>query len=62
MMISGVSIILILGILNMLLILFQISTGLRWIQVPFHVHKRTAIVLFFSAALHAALALFANYG
>lgn len=62
MMISGVSIILILGILNMLLILFQISTGLRWIQVPFHVHKRTAIVLFFSAALHTILAIFANYG
>jgi len=62
MMIGGVSIILILGILNMLLILFQISTGLRWIGVPSHVHKRTAIVLFFSAALHAVLAIFANYG
>jgi len=60
MMIGGVSIILILGILNMLLILFQIGTGLRWIGVPFHVHKRTAIVLFFSAALHAILAIFAN--
>ena len=62
MMIGGVSIILILGILNMLLILFQISTGLRWIRVPFRVHKRTGIVLFFSAVLHAALAFFANYG
>jgi len=62
MIIGGVSAILILGILNMLLILFQISTGLRWIGVPFHVHKRTAIVLFFSAALHAVLAIFANYG
>jgi hypothetical protein len=60
--IGGVSIILILGILNMLLILFQMSTGLRWIQVPFHVHKRTGIVLFFSAALHGTLAFFANYG
>lgn len=60
MMIGGVSAILILGILNMLLILFQISTGLRWIKVPFHVHKRTAIVLFFSATLHAVLAIFAN--
>lgn len=62
MMIGGVSIILILGLLNMFLILFQISTGLRWIGVPFHVHKRTAIVLFFSAALHAVLAILANYG
>lgn len=62
MMIGGVSIILILGILNMFLILFQIGTGLRWIGVPFHVHRRTAIILFFSAALHAVLAIFANYG
>jgi hypothetical protein len=54
--------ILILGILNMLLILFQISSGLRWIKVPIGVHKRTGIVLFFSAALHALLAFLANYG
>ena len=33
--IGGVSIILILGFINMILILFQLSTGLRWIKVPF---------------------------
>jgi len=54
--------ILILGILNMLLVLFQISSGLRWIKVPFGVHKRTGIVLFFSTALHALLAFLANFG
>jgi hypothetical protein len=58
MMLGGVSLILILGILNMLLILFQISTGLRWLKVPFQVHKRTGGVLFFSAAFHAFLAVF----
>ena len=62
MMIGSVSVILILGILNMLLILFQISTGLRWIKVPFQVHRRTGITLFVSAVLHAFLALLANYG
>jgi hypothetical protein len=62
MMIGGVSIILILGILNMLLIIFQISTGLRWIKIPYKVHRGTGIALFFSAALHACLAFFANYG
>jgi hypothetical protein len=62
MMIGGVSIILILGILNMLLILFQMSTGLRWVKVPFQVHRRTGITLFFSAAVHALLAFLANYG
>lgn len=60
MMIGGVSIILILGVLNMLLILIQISTGLRWIKVPFKVHRRTGMTLFFSAALHAFLAILAN--
>jgi hypothetical protein len=54
--------ILILGILNMLLILFQISSGLRWIKVPFGVHKRTGSALFFSGALHAILAVLASYG
>jgi len=60
--VGGVPMILILGILNMLLILFQISSGLRWIKVPLGVHKRTGSVLFFSAALHALLAMLANYG
>ena len=62
MIVGGVSIILVLGILNMLLILFQISTGLRWIKVPFQTHKRTGMVLFCSAVLHALLAILANYG
>ncbi|MGQ9646366.1 MAG: hypothetical protein ACUVWO_07510 [Thermodesulfobacteriota bacterium] len=61
-MIGGVSIILILGVLNLILILFQISTGLRWIKVPFQVHRRTGIVLLFSAVVHAFLAFLANYG
>jgi hypothetical protein len=60
--VGGISMTLILGILNMLLILFQISSGLRWIKVPLGVHKRTGILLFFSAALHAFLAFYANYG
>ena len=60
--IGGVSIILILGMINMVLILFQISTGLRLIRVPFGVHKRTGIALFFCAVLHAILAFLANYG
>jgi hypothetical protein len=54
--IGGISIILILGILNFLLILFQLSSGLRFIKVPFGVHKRTGMLLFISAALHATFA------
>lgn len=60
--IGGVSIILILGFINMALILFQLSTGLRWIKVSFLVHRTTGMILFISAALHGLLAYLANYG
>jgi hypothetical protein len=55
--IGGVSIILMLGILNIVLVVFQISSGLRWIKVPFTVHRRSGILLFFSAVIHAFLAI-----
>lgn len=58
--IGGISIILLLGILNFLLILFQLSTGLRWLKVPFGVHRKTGITLLISAILHAVLAFFAS--
>jgi hypothetical protein len=60
--IGGISIILILGIINMALVLFQMSTGLRWIKAPFQVHKKTGVTLLFIAALHAFLAILSNYG
>ncbi len=60
--VGGVSIILVLGFINMILILFQLSTGLRWIKVPFQVHRRSGMVLFISAALHGIFAYLANYG
>ncbi len=55
--IGGVSIILLLGILNLALVMFQISSGLRWVKVPFTVHRRSGITLFFSAIIHAFLAI-----
>jgi hypothetical protein len=60
--IGGVSIILVLGFINMILILFQLSTGLRWIKVPFQLHRGSGMVLFISAALHGIFAYLANYG
>ena len=58
--IGGISIILMLGILNFLLILFQLSTGLRCIKVPFGVHKKSGMILLISATLHAVLAFLAS--
>ena len=58
--IGGVSMVLILGILNIVLVMFQISTGQRWIKVPLTVHRRSGITLFFSGVLHALLAILAS--
>ena len=52
------SIILILGMINFLLVLFQISTGLRFIRVPSPIHKRTGILLFITALIHGTLAIY----
>ena len=60
--IGGVSIILILAVINMVLILFQLSTGLRWIKAPFRMHRTTGMILFISGALHGIFAYLANYG
>lgn len=58
--ISGVSIILILGIGNLALILFQLATGLRLFKVRIGVHKKTGIVLLLLAIIHGTLAFLAN--
>lgn len=59
MLIGGVSIILILGLVNFLLLLFQLASGLRWIKVKFGVHRKTGIALFIVAVIHGALATLA---
>jgi hypothetical protein len=55
--IGGVSIILILGIANFLLLLFQISSGLRWVRVRMTIHRKTGITLFITALIHGTLAI-----
>ena len=57
---GGVSPILILGIVNLMLVTFQISSGLRWIKVPYGVHRKTGITLFVSAVVHGVLGLIAQ--
>ncbi len=58
--VGNVSIILILGILNLVLIVFQLCTGMRWIKVAFKTHRKSGIILIISAVLHASLAFIAN--
>lgn len=54
--IAGLSLVLIFGIINLLLVLFQISTGKKWLKVKFAWHRRLGILLLFTALVHAILA------
>jgi len=58
--VGGVSVILILGIINFVLLLFQLSTGLRWIKVRFGIHRKTGILLFIVAFVHGFLGVLVN--
>jgi hypothetical protein len=57
-MIGGISMVLILGVINFLLILFQLSSGLRLIKVSFLTHRKSGVALLISASLHAVLGIF----
>ena len=58
--IGGISIILILGMCNLLLVCFQLLSGLRIIKVGIKLHRKTGIALFVFAIVHGLLAIFAH--
>jgi len=60
MMIAGVSIILILGVVNFILLLFQLLSGLHWIKVKFGIHKKVGILLMIVATVHGLLGILAQ--
>jgi hypothetical protein len=58
--IAGISIILLLGIGNFGLLVFQLVTGLHYIKVSLGVHKKVGIALLVMASLHGTLAILAG--
>jgi len=58
--IAGVSIILILGLCNLALVLFQAVSGLRIFKVKIGVHKKTGLALVVFAVAHGLLAYLAS--
>ena len=58
--IGGISLILILGIVNGLLVFMQLAGGLRWVGISFATHKKTGILLAVTATLHGLLAIVAD--
>jgi hypothetical protein len=51
------SLILPLGIVNLILVSIQVLSGLKVIRIPFRVHKYFGISLCIGAFLHAAIAI-----
>ncbi len=47
------------GVLNIVLLAWQLLTGLHIIRVPVRLHRKTGIALAASAVIHAGLALLA---
>ena len=58
--VGGVSIILILGLVNLILLLFQAASGLKIIKVKYGVHKKTGIALLIFALIHGFLGIVAG--
>ncbi|MBP7794829.1 MAG: hypothetical protein KA087_04060 [Candidatus Saccharicenans sp.] len=53
---AGKTFAVIIGTINLLLVLFQVSTGKRWLKVNFIWHRRVGIVLLVTVVIHAILA------
>jgi len=53
---GGISIILVLGLVNLALIVFQLATGLRYLRVKPIIHRYTGFTLFFCSIVHGFLA------
>jgi len=54
------NIILLLGIINFLLVLFQVASGMRFIKMSFAAHKWAGIALLISATIHGTFAILAH--
>ncbi|MBS4012487.1 MAG: hypothetical protein KGZ97_01835 [Bacteroidetes bacterium] len=46
-----------LGIINLVLVLFQVFTGMRAIKIPHSIHRISGIVLAITATVHGFIAL-----
>jgi len=51
------SLVQILGIINFMLLLFQLASGQHWIQVKIGIHRRVGLALVVTASLHGLLAI-----
>ena len=57
---EGLSLVQILGLINFMLLLFQLFSGQHWIQVKIGIHRKVGLALVASASLHGLLAMLAG--
>lgn len=50
--IGGISLVQLLGIINFLLLLFQLFSGQHWIRVKIGIHRKVGLALVVTASLH----------
>lgn len=54
------SIMLLLGIANFLLLIFQLFTGMHWIRVRLRLHRKAGVLLVIVAAVHGLIGILAH--
>lgn len=54
---GGTSLVQILGLINFMLLMFQLASGQHWIQVKIGIHRKVGLALVATASLHGFLAI-----
>jgi len=54
---GGMSLVQILGVINFMLLMFQLFSGQHWIQVKIGIHRKVGLALVATASLHGFLAI-----
>ena len=57
---EGSSLVQVLGLINFMLLLFQLFSGQHWIQVKIGIHRKVGLALVANASLHGLLAILAG--
>ena len=55
--IGGMSLVQLLGVINFMLLMFQLFSGQHWIQVKIGIHRKVGMALIVTASLHGFLAI-----
>ncbi|MBU2537999.1 MAG: hypothetical protein KKH22_06145 [Proteobacteria bacterium] len=59
--IGGISLVQLLGAINFMLLMFQLFSGQRWIQVKPGLHRKAGLVFVATATVHGLLAIFTTH-